>query len=228
MHKVAFYSRLTLQQIGPANTLVSATGGYGGMATLGFAQPVPPHVLRYDMMLSLDRVASFEAQRNTFRPGGRGMVLSAVDVKVINNTFLNLHAANILFLEGGCGAYEDYTEGPFAADILIRDNSFSLAPVRMMHSQTQGEGLVQLGGCRPIGECVPVPEGTLGPRPTAQAYRIPTAYENFTRAVEVAIPTGVREVVVHAVMWMVVVVRRCCILQRLVVVTQTVMVVYHM
>ena len=39
------------------------------------------------------------------------MVLSAVNVTVLNNTFLNLHAANILFLEGGCGAYEDYTEG---------------------------------------------------------------------------------------------------------------------
>ena len=198
---MAFYSRLTLQQIGPTNTLVSATGGYGDKATLGFAHPVPSAVLRYDMMLSLDRVASFQAHHNTFRPGGRGMVLSAVDIRVVNNSFQDLHAANILFLEGGCGAYEDYTEGPFSADILIRDNAFSLAPVPIMHSPTQGEGLVQLGGCRPVGECVAVPKGTLGPQPTSQAYRIPTAYKNFTRvvAVELDIPMGVREMVVHVV-----------------------------
>ena len=62
------------------------------------------------------------------------------------------------------------SQGPFSADVLIQGNAFSLAEGRMMHSQTQGEGLVQLGGCRPIGQCAPAPPGdTLGPALTGEA-----------------------------------------------------------
>ena len=45
--RVAFYSRLTLQQIGGDNVLLGATGGFGQGATLRFRDPLPTSVLRY-------------------------------------------------------------------------------------------------------------------------------------------------------------------------------------
>ncbi len=44
--RVAFHSRLTLQQIGEPNVLVDATAGYGSNATLRFRDPVPAGVKR--------------------------------------------------------------------------------------------------------------------------------------------------------------------------------------
>jgi hypothetical protein len=55
--RVAFFSRLTLQQIGPDNMLVEGTGGFGKNASLTFRDPIPAGVLRYDMLISLDRVS---------------------------------------------------------------------------------------------------------------------------------------------------------------------------
>ena len=43
---------------GDPSVLVGATPGYGSNATLSFADPLPAGLRRYDMMLSLDRVAS--------------------------------------------------------------------------------------------------------------------------------------------------------------------------
>jgi hypothetical protein len=107
--RVAFYSRLTLQQIGDENILLGATGGFGENATLKFRDPVPAGVFRYDMLISLDRVASLDIESSTFQRGGRGMVISAHGVRIRNNTFVDNgfgRGANaILFLEGGCGAY---------------------------------------------------------------------------------------------------------------------------
>ena len=57
--RVAFYSRLTLQQIGAENVLVDATGGFGGSdATMEFRDPIPEGVYRYDMLISLDRAST--------------------------------------------------------------------------------------------------------------------------------------------------------------------------
>jgi hypothetical protein len=57
--RVAFYSRLTLQQIGAENVLVDAPGGFGGSeATMEFRDPIPEGVYRYDMLISLDRVST--------------------------------------------------------------------------------------------------------------------------------------------------------------------------
>lgn len=53
---VAFYSRLTLQKIGPANVLVNAIAGFGPSTVLEFRDAIPAGVLAYDMMLSLDRI----------------------------------------------------------------------------------------------------------------------------------------------------------------------------
>jgi hypothetical protein len=127
--RVAFFSRLTLQQIGADNLLLDGTGGFGANASLTFRDPIPAGVLRYDMLISLDRVSSLDTEGCTFVHGGRGMVISARGVRIVNNSFHNGFASrptnSILFLEGGCGAYEDYTEGPFSADILIEDNTFT-------------------------------------------------------------------------------------------------------
>ena len=150
---VAFYSRQTLQQLGPDNRIVSATAGFGAEnATITLAQPVPAAVKNYDMLISKTRVASFQASGCLFEPGGRGMVISAWGVRITNNTFRNLHKASILFLEGGCGAYEDYTEGPFSRDIYIADNHFDRSYIDRVEA-TQGEALVQLGSCVPLGVC---------------------------------------------------------------------------
>lgn len=64
--RVAFFSRLTLQRIGSPNVLVSGTGGFGENATLLFRDPVPEGVLRYDMLISLDRTTSLDVQKCSF------------------------------------------------------------------------------------------------------------------------------------------------------------------
>ena len=121
------------------------------------------------------------------------MVVSATPVRIVNNTFLDLHAASILFLEGGCGAYEDYTEGPFSANILISHNRFRSSSITMK-SPTQGAAVIQFGGCRPVGKCAasppPPPPGTYGPAVTGTPYSIPPRYASITRVVEVALPAG--------------------------------------
>jgi hypothetical protein len=108
---VQFYSRLSLQPVGPPTVLVSATGGFGANATLFFRDPIPPEVLPYDMFLSLDRRPQLVADGNAFLAGGggtqnsRGMVVSAIGVRIAGNLFRGLNATSILFINGGCGAY---------------------------------------------------------------------------------------------------------------------------
>ena len=158
--RVAFFSRLTLQQIGEPTILTHGTGGFGGSnASLTFRDPIPAGVLRYDMVISLDRVSSLDAEGCTFTHGGRGMVVSAAGVRISNNTFQNgfgasiggRHTGNptnsILFLEGGCGAYEDYTEGPFSKDILIEGNVFRTNEKGDAALTYAAEGAIQLAGC---------------------------------------------------------------------------------
>ena len=41
---------------------MGATGGFGGNATMTFRDPVPAGVLRYDMLISLDRVAALDVE----------------------------------------------------------------------------------------------------------------------------------------------------------------------
>ena len=150
--EVAFYSRQTLQQLGPANRIVAATGGFGRNATITFAEPVPTAVKNYDMVISTTRVTTLDVEGCLFEPGGRGLVVSAVGTRIVNNTFRNLHAAAVLFLEGGCGAFEDYTEGPLSRDILIADNHFDHSYISHV-AATQGKAVVQLGACVPLGVC---------------------------------------------------------------------------
>jgi hypothetical protein len=128
---VQFYSRLTLRSLGPPNKIVSVTGGFGYNATVRFEHPIPSEVKRYDMFLSLDRISRVRVVRSSFGSaslpdsGGRGMLTSAQGVEVLNSTFHNLCINNnLLFMGGGCGAYEDYTEGPFARDVTISGNHF--------------------------------------------------------------------------------------------------------
>jgi hypothetical protein len=208
--RVAFFSRLTLQQIGAENLLVGGTGGYGEHASLTFRDPIPAGVLRYDMLISLDRVASLDTEGCTFLHGGRGMVISAVGVRIVNNTFRNGFGSptnSILFLEGGCGAYEDYTEGPFSSDILIADNTFATIESGQPGLGYAADGAIQLAGCRPLGDCshsppgpspspspspsppVKTPTETFGPQPVEKTYALASSYAQYARAVLVALPS---------------------------------------
>jgi hypothetical protein len=81
------------------------------------------------------------------------MVISAVGVRIVNNSFHNGfgHPTNsILFLDGGCGAYEDYTEGPFSADILIAGNTFTTNAEGGAALGVGAQAAIQLAGCRPV------------------------------------------------------------------------------
>jgi hypothetical protein len=108
--EVRFYSRITLQAIGGMNVITSATA-----STVQFRDPLPAGVRRYDMFLSLRRVASVDIRRSFFgNSNSRGLLISAVDTVLLDNTFANLTQAAVDFFEGGCGAVggqADYTEG---------------------------------------------------------------------------------------------------------------------
>ena len=104
---VQFYSRLTLQKIGPPNQLLAASGGFWDAARLVFRDPIPDAVKRYDMFLSTSRAASLTVIRSVFEPGGRGLVVSGTDVLIRGNTFRNSEVA-VEFIQGGCGAYEAF------------------------------------------------------------------------------------------------------------------------
>lgn len=206
--RVAFFSRLTLQQIGADNMLVEGTGGFGANASLIFRDPIPAGVLRYDMLISLDRVSSLDTEGCTFNHGGRGMVISSVGVRIVNNSFHNGFGTrptnSILFLEGGCGAYEDYTEGPFSKNILIAGNSFTTDEKGDASAAVGAEGAIQLAGCRPLGNCshpppaptpppapgpaVSTPPGTFGPQPTGDVYNLGSRLSRYVRAVAVTLP----------------------------------------
>ena len=94
--------------------------------------------------------------------GGRGLVISASPVRVVDNTFRELGfgkgANNVLFLEGGCGAYEDYTEGNagFSKHIWIEDNIFDSLPQGGPALDTGKTAAIQFAGCRPLGSCTPI------------------------------------------------------------------------
>ena len=141
---------------------MAGTGGFGSNASLSFRDAIPADIKRYDMLISLDRVASLDAEGCTFVHGGRGMVISSVGVRIVNNSFHNGFGSggttnSILFLEGGCGAYEDYTEGPFSSDILIEGNQFTTDEKGGSTLGTAAQGAIQLAGCRPLGNCTHTP-----------------------------------------------------------------------
>ena len=173
--RVAFFSRLTLRRLGPpgwTTTLLGATGGFGRNATLRFADAVPPGVLRYDMVLAIDRATSLDVERCTLTTT-RGLIVSASPVRIVNNTFSTAHTA-LLLLGGGCGAYEDYTEGPFSRDVLVEGNVFDTPLAGGSGGIGMTQGIVQVAGCRPLGQCTPKPS----PAPStaavaAQPYPLP-------------------------------------------------------
>jgi hypothetical protein len=168
---VQFYSRLELQPLGAPTVLLAATGGFGPNATLLF-RDIPPGVRPYDMFLSLARRPSFAATGNTLlhgaRPQVRGFVVSALGVHIAGNLFRGLGGSSVLFMNGGCGAYEDYTEGPFSEDILIANNTFDRAdPAPQPSGGKFGGGIavVQATGCVPAS-CGTAP-------PPAEPYPMP-------------------------------------------------------
>jgi hypothetical protein len=195
--RVRFYSRLTLQPVvdagagtgtsasaGAEHRLVNATGGYGANATLRFDRPIPASVRRYDMLLSVERTPSLDVDGCTFAHGGRGVVMSVVGGRIANSLFVNggrddwgpgsggrpalRNTNSILALNGGCGAFEDYTEGPFSRDILIVNNTFEhIAPAAGGHKLAP-TAIIQFAGCRPLGSCAAPP--ALGP---PQPYPMP-------------------------------------------------------
>jgi hypothetical protein len=190
--RVRFYSRLSLQAIGgdsdsqPLHRLVEAAGGFGAGATLVFDHPIPAGVARYDMMISTERVAALDVDGCTFVHGGRGIVMSVAGGRIANSYFANggrdnpagtaegsRNTNSILALNGGCGCFEDYTEGPFSRDVEIVNNTFDhIAP------DVGGAGarkldptaIVQFAGCRPVGTCgsAPVPAKQPYPMPPCE------------------------------------------------------------
>ena len=136
---VQFYARGTLQPLGPPNRIVAATP-----TAVSFQHPIDATVQRFDMFLSLKRVASLEMTDCFFgNSNARGIVLSAINATierstytynpnvgcdlwslerllVIAATFANLSCTAMLILEGGCGGMAgDYTEGPFSVRLLM-------------------------------------------------------------------------------------------------------------
>jgi hypothetical protein len=170
---VQFFSRLSLQPVGAPTALVSATGGFGTNATLLFRDPIPAEVRPYDMFLSLDRRPRLVAEGNAFFAGGggtqnsRGMVVSAVGARIVGNLFRGLNATSILFMTGGCGAYIDYTEGPFSEDVIIANNTFEASPVHQAGRLSGGMAVVQATGCVP-SSCAAAP-----PAPPPEPYPMP-------------------------------------------------------
>jgi hypothetical protein len=148
--EVEFYSRRTLQKLG-TSVIASATA-----TEIVFATALPSTLKRYDMLLSLKRVASLTMEGCFFgNSNSRGAVISAVHAIIINNTFANLTHPGLIFIEGGCGANAgDYTEGPFSQDVRIESNSFAnVATVGVSPSSINNLAMLQFTGCRPIGEC---------------------------------------------------------------------------
>ena len=69
--------------------------------------------------------------------------------------------------KGGCGAYEDYTEGPFAKDVYIANNTFdrSKCPVDTAappEDKVLNTAMLQWSGCTPAsGMCSPPDQAAL-------------------------------------------------------------------
>ena len=101
--------------------------------------------------------------------------------------------------------YEDYTEGPFARDILIEKNQFNNIALDPPGLSCGSTAAIQFAGCRPLGTCDqppprPVPPGpgpgplppgvTLGPPTTSQGYSIGPQYAQYARAVQITMPAS--------------------------------------
>eukprot|EP00040_Diaphanoeca_grandis_P026224 m.146702 g.146702 ORF g.146702 m.146702 type:complete len:837 (+) comp30490_c0_seq2:212-2722(+) len=178
--QIQFYSRATLQPIGERNVITAATA-----TTVVFRDALPVDVKLFDMFLSMTRVASLEIRNSFFgNSNARGLIISAKESILINNTFANLSLPAIEFFEGGCGAQAgDYTEGPFSSNIIIQNNTFdACAGVDQNVNSANNLGVLELMGCRPIGDC-----GSTGSLPLLpyQAYTVGDAHTPMIRAVKV-------------------------------------------
>ena len=172
--RVAFFSRLTLQQLGRPTTVLAATAGFGENATVTFADPIPASVRRYDMFIPLERIASLDVRRSSFASQTRGLIISASPATIEDNHF-HIAGTSVLLLNGGCGAYEDYTEGPFSSDVRVAGNSFTRpAPAarwraafasRPLEAGWQhGQAAVWIAACRPNGTCTTPTAPSVGAR----------------------------------------------------------------
>jgi hypothetical protein len=112
--------------------------------------------------------------------------MSVVGARIANSLFQNggrdnprgtpagsRNTNSILALNGGCGAYEDYTEGPFSRDILIENNTFDhIAPdAAAAKYKIDPSAIVQFAGCRPMRSCPPTSAPTAPP--PHQPYPLP-------------------------------------------------------
>jgi hypothetical protein len=95
------------------------------------------------------------------------MVVSAVGTRIVGNLFRGLNATSILFMNGGCGAYIDYTEGPFSEDVLVANNTFEASPRQQDSRLGGGMAVVQATGCVP-SSCNAAP-----PAPPPEPYPMP-------------------------------------------------------
>eukprot|EP00041_Stephanoeca_diplocostata_P036209 m.1309068 g.1309068 ORF g.1309068 m.1309068 type:complete len:831 (-) comp24823_c0_seq7:2074-4566(-) len=148
---VQFYARGSLHWL-QSNRIVNASTD-----TVTFAQPLPSTLQRFDMFISSTRTSALTVKDSFFgNSNSRGLVISAVGVRIENTTFSNLPLSAVLFMEGGCGAIAgDYTEGPFSRDIILQNNTFDGVSdvVPKYPFDIVNMGMVQLAGCVPLGRC---------------------------------------------------------------------------
>lgn len=179
---VEFYSRRTLQKLG-SNIVRSATA-----SEIVFEQSLPTELKKFDMLLSLRRIASLTIEGCFFgNSNSRGAVVSSVNCTIRNNTFANLTHPAVIFIEGGCGANAgDYTEGPFSRNVLVEKNLFvNVATVGMSAASVNNLAMLQLTGCHPIGEC-----GLTGQIPTNTGPTLQPPGGGIMRAVQIAFPSS--------------------------------------
>ena len=164
---VAFYSRRTLQRLPDSARVGHATSGttvgsgnsieWANASVVRFARDLPSNLKRFDMFLSLKRVASLVMEGCFFgNSNSRGVVLSAINATVRRTTFANLSNDGLTLIEGGCGCTAgDYTEGPFSKNVLIENNTFD--STSFVHDDNalhiNNIAALQVTGCVPIGVC---------------------------------------------------------------------------
>jgi hypothetical protein len=146
--RVSFYSRGGLVKL-QETTIVAADE-----RSATFADDISPHVSPWDMFISTTRTTSLEARGCFFgNSNSRGMVVSARPVVITNTTFANSIDSGLIFLEGGCGGGAgDYTEGPFAGDITISNNTFSNVATHLPRPNydINNRGMLQFSGAVPL------------------------------------------------------------------------------
>ena len=97
---VHFYNRRTLEKY-PQRTIVKIAEASDKIISLD--APLPSGFKKYDMLISVTRTTNLEIKNSFFgNSNARGVVVSAVNVSIRNNTFANLSLAAIAIFQGVC------------------------------------------------------------------------------------------------------------------------------